>query len=1190
MASTIEEIEQSIREAIAPGFRNRLLERGLARSMIWIDGELSEGAPMFAEKLSYDLLSYGYSLLSLAIRLRDLGGNEDLCRAAFEKSATAITDVIHNGNPEDPEKGFHKVLASSAFHLGRYSAKAFSLIQSNLENQNLSQIEELFSLLMLRQFDKIEVMVLQWKASGEGSDESLAERLETEIDQLNQITNTDDEPEEYGISSIEIPIVQQAITDNYFSSIFEFLFALETGSQELLGKAISRIETSLTISGELNLLPQWWLLRLTKHLLKDLWDSSFHEIIPGPQNDGHDIDWNLLRWLFITSLYKRNKAEIDLWPSQLEGAKRAVKDDDDLVVSLPTSAGKTRIAELCILRCLSIGKRVLFITPLRALSAQTETSLRKTFLPLGKSVSSLYGSIGTSDFEQDVLKTQDIVVGTPEKLDFALRNDPSLIDDVGLVVLDEGHMIGLSEREINYEVQIQRLLKRADADQRRIVCLSAILPDGEQFDDFVGWLRRDKEGGAIQSDWRPTDLRFGEIVWRENTGRINFTIGQESPFIPDYIQPSIPPIGSRRTPFPRDKKELTLAAAWKLVQDDHTVLIYCPEKRSVNGFAKDIINLNNRGAIGSVLTVPLKELELALVLGDEWLGSNHPIVECLKIGVGVHHGGLPTPFRKEMEKLLRDGVLKITVSSPTLAQGLNLAATVVIVHSLYRSGEIIDASEFKNVVGRAGRAFVDTHGLVLHPIFSEHDYRRGKWRGLIEDANARDMESGLFRLVLTLVLRMAKGMGTNSSDEVLEYVLNNVQVWDFPDVDDEDEAQSQDLEAKWNKHIVSLDTALLSMMGEEEVSLSDIPNVLDTILQSSLWQRRLNRQDDDLKPLFDAILAGRAKYIWNHTTVLQRKGYFLAGVGFATGQKLDAISQQANALLVEANAYIHQGEPYFAIRTITALAGLLFNIPPFKPLNLPDNWEEVLSVWLSGESLRDRFLDSIDDVLKFIEDGLVYRLPWGMEAVRVRALANGDEITELREINEYRIEPGGPIDEAYELGLVVPAVENGTLNRSAAMLMQAGFNSRRAAIHAVTSTNASFTSSRELKVWLSSQEVFDLAIGLDWPTSETSSLWWKFVEEFQPASNKIWSADRVIIPVDWSPPYSSTQGTFVKIWNDAQGFTQVLGSDGNSVGELRVRYSLLEKGIYRCIVRDNTEYLDVTYWGAGETPFEVEIT
>ncbi len=176
MASTIEEVERLISEAVSSGFRGRLLERGLARSMIWKDGELPEGSPSFSEKLSHDLLSYGYSLLSLAIRLRDLGGDDLLCRMAFEKSGTAISDVIQNGTPDDPEKGFHRVLASSAFHLGRYSAKAFSLINCNLEQQNLSSIEKLLSLLMLRQFDQIESMILQWKASGEGSDEMLAER------------------------------------------------------------------------------------------------------------------------------------------------------------------------------------------------------------------------------------------------------------------------------------------------------------------------------------------------------------------------------------------------------------------------------------------------------------------------------------------------------------------------------------------------------------------------------------------------------------------------------------------------------------------------------------------------------------------------------------------------------------------------------------------------------------------------------------------------------------------------------------------------------------------------------------------------------------------------------------------------------------------------------------------------------
>jgi len=1181
MLSTIEKTEEAIRQSIATGFRGRLLERGLARSMIWVDGGLPIGAPSFASRLSYDLLSYGYSLLSLAIRLRELNGDEDLCRAAFEKSASAITDVIQNGHQDNPNRGFYKVVAASAYHLGRFSAKAYSLIRENIEVENLSRIEKPLSLLMLRRFDELESLVMEWKVSGLGSDDTLAANLEAEIVLLNQnITNSESNPNEFGIESIELSAIDLALTDNYFSTIFEFLFALETGTSELFESAIQRIEISLTVSSELNMVPQWWILKITKHLLYDLWESSFHKIIPVTPNQEHSLEWKNLRWLFIASLFKRDKAEVELWPSQIEGAKRAINDTDDLVVSLPTSAGKTRIAELCILRCLAIGKRVLFITPLRALSAQTESSLRKTFLPLGKSVSSLYGSIGTSDFEQDVLKTKDIVVGTPEKLDFALRNDPSLIDDVGLIILDEGHMIGLNEREISYEVQIQRLLKRDDAEQRRIVCLSAILPDGDQLEDFVNWLRRDKEGDAIQSIWRPTDLRFGEIVWQANTGRINFTIGEEKPFIPNYIQPFIPPVGRRTTPFPNNKKELTLAATWRLVQDNHTVLIYCPEKRSVNSFAKDIIDLHKRGALGSVLTVPLQQLELAIVLGGEWLGDGHPIVECLKIGVAVHHGALPTPFRKEMEKLLREGILKVTVSSPTLAQGLNLSATAVIIYSLTRNRNTIDASEFKNVIGRAGRAFVDTHGLVLYPIFVRHDWFQTQWRNLVEDTNARNMESGLALLVSTLVSRMAQSIGNSDIGGLLEYVLNNAQAWDFPDVANETEEQADIHKIEWNRHIVSLDTALLSMLGEEDVSIIDIPNALDVILQSSLWQRRLNRHNEEqqgLKGLFDSVLAERANHIWNVTTTRQRKGYFLAGVGLDTGQRLDAISPQANVLLVNANIYIAANEQQLAIETIIQLAELVFEIPPFTPRNIPDDWRDILAVWLRGGILTDHEFNDINEALMFIEDGLIYRLPWGLEAIRVRAQANEDVIGDDSTIDDY------------EVGLVVPAIENGTLNRSAAMLMQAGFNSRKAAIHAVSSTNASFTTSLQLKAWLNSTEIFDHTLSHNWPTVETANLWWEFYAEYQLKTEHKWAHEGKQLLVSWDPNCTPASGSLIKLWNGDVENTHVLNSSGERIGQLNSRYKLSPSGIYYSVVNNNTNFVDVSYWGSETNVFEEEV-
>lgn len=1178
MASTIEGIEALIRGALVGGYRGRLLERGLARSMIWQDGELPQDAPKFARSLSYDLLSYGYSLLSLSLRLKELGGNDDLCREAFEKSASAISDVVDNGDPDNLERGFHAVLSASTYHLGRYSAKAYSLINRNLEEENLSEIERMLCLLILRRFDELESAVINWKLSGNGADETLAENIETELNGFSEAIDGANAPQEYGVSSVEIPIINQAITDNYFSSIFEFIFALEIGNQALKDSSVRRMQTSLSICGELNLLPQWWVLRITKYLIDDLWESSLHRVVPVTPDHPNSDEWAMLRWLFIASLYKRKKSEIDLWPSQVEGAKRAVNDLDDLVISLPTSAGKTRIAELCILRNLALGKRILFITPLRALSAQTEASLRKTFLPLGQTISTLYGSIGTSDFEQDVLKSKDIVVGTPEKLDFALRNDPSLIDDVGLVILDEGHMIGLNEREIRYEVQIQRLLKREDSESRRIVCLSAILPDGNQFEDFVNWLRKDADGGAVMSSWRPTDLRFGEAVWQANSGQINFMIGEETPFIPRFVQPFVPPQpnpGYRTKEFPASNKELTLATAWNLTDDGHTVLIYCPLKISVNSFAKDIVDLHKRAALGSVLSVPMEKIELALSLGKEWLGETHPIVECLKIGVAVHHGNLPTPFRKEMEKLLREGVLRITISSPTLAQGLNLAATAVIIYSLTRNRKTIDPSEFKNVIGRAGRAFIDTQGIVLYPIFEQYNKNHRKWVNLISDTNARNMESGLVLLVTQLLVRMKESLGSNDIDELLEYVINN-KALAFPEIEDENEVQEEENKNAWKRHVVNLDTAILSMLGSEDVEVDDLADTLDSVLDSSLWERRLNRHNnEDLKNLFESVLTERAKHIWGNSTASQRRGYFLAGVGLETGFQLDAIAPQVNVLLVNANGYILNGDHDAAIATIIQLADFVFAISPFSPDNLPNNWKAILTCWLQGKTLTEEQFTNIDDALQFVEDGLIYRLPWGLEAIRVRASANNDIFND------------GTSLEDYELGVVVPSIENGTLNRSAAMLMQAGFSSRKAAIRAIESTNANFTNGTELKAWLKSDQIFNLAIVGDWPTPETSSLWWDFAGAFQPSSETIWSSLPMQIPVTWHEGFATVPGAQMKLWGNENDLTQVLSSEGENAGYLNAKYSLCNKGIYYVQVNGNPNFIDVTYWGPSADPFKI---
>ncbi len=209
----------------------------------------------------------------------------------------------------------------------------------------------------------------------------------------------------------------------------------------------------------------------------------------------------------------------------------------------------------------------------------------------------------------------------------------------------------------------------------------------------------------------------------------------------------------------------------------------------------------------------------------------------------------------------------------------------------------------------------------------------------------------------------------------------------------------------------------------------------------------------------------------------KRKGYFLAGVGLETGQKLDAIAADVNILLVEANGAILDGDNENAISKIVKLAEHVFLISPFIPSVLPDDWKNIIAIWLNGKALTEENITNIDEAFQFVEDGLIYRLPWGLEAIRVRAGANGDKLANGMELDDY------------ETGLLVPAIENGTSNRSAALLMQAGFNSDKAVIIAVESTQAEFTDRQQFKDWIFSTEIFDRSSKGDWPTTETVELW-----------------------------------------------------------------------------------------------------
>lgn len=1183
MPTTPEAIRAAVEVAASAGFRGRLLARGQARAMIWRDGVLPPDAPPFTPQLSYDLTTYAYALLDLGLRLRELEGDQPAARSAFEQAATALESVIAKGSPTDPERDFHFIMAAGAYHLAHLSARAYSLLSIVAADANFSQTERALGLLMRRDFTALEKMVLAFKSAGMGSDARITAGIAAALDAAavpvregTVDASVDSDPADTLIEGVDI-----ALTDGFFGAIATYLLALARGEQALVDASLARLRLGLSAAAELNLVPQWWAHRLAVHLLSDLWSTSFHQRVPlvpaGPPAAG----WASLRELFIALLFRRERAEVDLWPSQIDAAARAADQLDDLVVSLPTSAGKTRIAELAILRCLAGERRVMFVTPLRALSAQTEATLQRTFAPLGKTISALYGSTGDSGLDEDAIRQRHIVVATPEKLDFALRNDPSLLDDVGLLVFDEGHMIGLNEREVRYEIQIQRLLRRQDAADRRIVCLSAILPDGDQLEDFAAWLRRDAPGGLIKNDWRPTRLRFGEVTWNGQTARLNLRVAEERPWVTTYLTGAPPPHFAppkrlRTALYPNNQRELCLATAWRLVDDGQTVLIYCPERRGVGPFADVIVDLHERGALASLLTCDPNLLNTALTLGEEWLGAGHPILRCLQLGVALHHGALPAAYRKEIERLLRQGILKVTISSPTLAQGLNLSATAVVMTSLYRAGTRIEASEFKNVIGRAGRAYIDVEGLVLFPIFDHHAKRRRAWEGLIEDLGAREMESGLVRLVAELLVRMNR-LVDGDANQLVEYVVNNAAAWQFPELIGEQPEVRERARLAWDQQLAMLDTAILSLIGDEDVADDAIARTLDAVLQSSLWQRRLRRLPAPTQLALQTAIVTRARVIWNETTAAQRRGYFLAGLGLQSGHALDAVAADANQLLVQANGAILNGNADGAIAAITAIAERVFTFAPFMPEPLPANWRQVLRSWLLGEPLAAAAADDASDVLRFVENGLVYRLPWALESIRVRAIANGDLIGDL------------PLDN-FELGLAVPAVETGTLSLQATYLIQAGFNSRLAAIKAVADTEASFTSAAELRAWLRSPEVTIWSAAPDWPTAATKPMWLEWVYGFVPTDSRAWAERRYQVGVKWTGFPPPPPGMPVRFQNVVTRLAEnvtteeqfVLSPTGERIGEFGWGVDPAHLGLLRATVANEPGRIDISYLGPDD--------
>jgi len=271
MAETTAELSARLQAAVEPGVRGRLLDKGLARGLIWREGSLPEGAPEFPESLSEDLLDYAHAVMALAMRLRAGGeGDPRLLERAFLVAGEAMESVVHRGE-ERIDQGFHRVTAAVAFHLGRYAARAFSMLPTAADAQNVAPTEAVLIHLLRRRLDEMHNAFSEWLLNPANADDAVAAKLEGD-DGFDQ----DD-------------AVHSVLTSSFMRGIALFDHALMTGSSQIAGQARSRLFDTADVALDFNAVSHWWTATLAAHLVDELWSMSLHERIPQlpPDNEDH---------------------------------------------------------------------------------------------------------------------------------------------------------------------------------------------------------------------------------------------------------------------------------------------------------------------------------------------------------------------------------------------------------------------------------------------------------------------------------------------------------------------------------------------------------------------------------------------------------------------------------------------------------------------------------------------------------------------------------------------------------------------------------------------------------------------------------------------------------------------------------------------------------------------------------------
>lgn len=393
------------------------------------------------------------------------------------------------------------------------------------------------------------------------------------------------------------------------------------------------------------------------------------------------------------------KGFVELHPPQAEAVPIALSGRN-LVVAIPTAGGKSLIGFITAINMmLTRGRKVLYIVPLKALASEKKADL-DMFSDLGFKVMMSSGDLDSDDRR---IADADMIIATSEKADSLIRHGSRWMQEVGLVIADEIHMIHDPKRGPTLEIALTKMRRRVSDLQ--VIALSATISNAY---DLAHWL----DAELVTSEWRPIPLKEGvyfndEIAFDDCSSR--------------EVGPGNDPI-------------------WKLmeqtVSEGGQCLVFVNMRRSTESLA-----VKYSGKMGKISGMTLSDDEERVLEGDD--GSTalgRKLAGCVRHGMAFHNAGLTYAQRRFVEENFKNGRIKCIVATPTLAAGINLPARRVIVRDTYRfeanAGNVpISVMEVKQMSGRAGRPGYDEYGESVLIAKSYEDYEH-----LMDDYVMHDTE------------------------------------------------------------------------------------------------------------------------------------------------------------------------------------------------------------------------------------------------------------------------------------------------------------------------------------------------------------------------------------------------------------------------------------------------------------------